>query len=141
MAIIEEETILGQDTELEFETETLTLVPVLYEEYGGGLSYEQEDFRVAQSTVAGFVTPMKATPQITFRGKRGLAETFTNLKRLFDSEKLTGVSGTDFPDHATMVAEYGEPKVVSVNFSQPAGQGTYDVTVRWGYRQHGYTPV
>jgi hypothetical protein len=138
---INERAIQGQDCQLTLETVTLDLTLVNWDNWDFSERWVKSEFIVAQSTVTRFTTPRKESPVFRLRGKRGVGETYVNLRQMLQDENVVDFVCTDLPSHEDLVAEYGPAKVNMVGSSQPNEFGTYELELSYGLVQSGYTPV
>lgn len=139
LAVIAEDAVLGQDCTFSLATATYSGVVVNMNTVTAQFSYRQEAFEPAQSAVAGAILTKEERPTITVAVSAGLNSTFFGFYENVYGKELTDFVLTDFPTYAAMLARYGTAHVTGISKSQGGGPGTFDVTISWSTKIHGYT--
>lgn len=133
-----QDAVLGQDCSFSLATATYSGTVVNLMNMGAQFSYRQESFEPATSATAGAILTKEERPNVTVSVYAGLNSTFVGFYRNVYGKLLTDFDMTDFPSYAEMTARYGTAHVSAISKTQGGGPGTFDVTISWATKTHGY---
>lgn len=134
-----QDAVLGQDCTFALETATYSGTVVNMSTVAARFSYRQESFEPAQSATAGAILTKEERPSITVSVFAGLNSTFYGFWKNVYGKQVTDFDLTDFPSYAEMTTRYGPAHVSDIAKSQGGGPGTFDVTISWATKTHGYS--